>query len=157
MSSVLADGNITDDILDNIDELIDTYLDVEDPTDPDAGSAVGSSAARSPHGKNEIEFQRLLLKKCYVETERHKHEETEAEEAARAKAMAERQKIADDFLAFFSIPMDRRLANCRQQGRPRQLSQRGPEASPETFGDIFGRASGEYVDKNGSSHQAGDT
>ena len=92
MSSVLADGNINDDTLNNIDELIATYLDVEDPTDPDAGSAVGSSAARSRHGKNEIEFQRLLLKNCYVETERQKHAETEAEEAARAKAMAPKDR-----------------------------------------------------------------
>ena len=58
----------------------------------------------SPHGKDEIAFQRLLLRKCYVETERQKQAETEDEEAKRAKAMEERQKIADDFLAFFPFP-----------------------------------------------------
>jgi len=48
-------------MLQNIDKLIGAKLETEDPDRPDAGSAVGSSGARSSGDKDDMAFQRLRL------------------------------------------------------------------------------------------------
>ena len=61
LNSVVGHGDISDDMLQNIDKLIGAKLETEDPDRPDAGSAVGSTGARSSGGKDDMAFQRLRL------------------------------------------------------------------------------------------------